>query len=206
MTRVTLPLTVAFVFLAAVANAQGAEEVGPCRQGSPAPSETPGGYRPFICVGKGWAVDPVMLEAGTQVFFDVGEDDIGELDLFTDGKLAIKLDLVGTDLAWMNNQRNFRGGFNISSGITTTATSVPVGPDDKPEQGTALVLSFTGFVEFGRLLKWQVGYVQGWGARESLQNRDDGAVVVGFSFSTGLGQRLVGIFKDPDATPQASRR
>jgi hypothetical protein len=159
-------------------------------------------YEPFLSLGRNWALDPVVLEAGTQVFFDVGVDDPGELELFSDGKLGIKLDLVGIDMAWMNPRRNFRTGFNISTGITTTAATVPLAEEEARQGGTAFVLSAVYFAEFGRLLKWQVGVMNGWGATEDLSSRDDLAVVVGFGFSTGLGQRLVGIFKNPDdSTP-----
>lgn len=46
--------------------------------------------------------------------------------------------------------------------------------------------------------KWQVGFMRGWGADERLTNSDDGAIVVGFAFTTGLGQRIVSFLREPD--------
>lgn len=138
------------------------------------------GKEPFLPIGKGWGLDPVIIQPGSHVFFPNDELDEGEIGVFTDGKLAVDLQLFGGDVSRYIRDGALRYGLNVGLGITQL------------DNANVLLTGASLFLQFGGYYRIDFGYMKGRSGKDGLDSkqRDRSATFVGVSFPTKLNELL----------------
>lgn len=144
---------------------------------APAPSDRDQ-QTDFWRLGNGFAVNPSLILPTSRIFFDSGQDDAGEVDLFRDGKLTVGLQLVGLDMTRAFNENRFRPGVSVGFGITTG------------EGAAALMISYGALIDISNAFRLEFGRMTGYSASETATGSDDTAWYSGISLHTALGNRL----------------
>ena len=127
-----------------------------------------------------WSASYQMLKPSTRVYFDTGEDDPGEFDVFKEGDIGISLDFLTVSLDYeLVPKAVWIGGF-VSGGISTAASNTA------ENAGSAATLLWSAGVSIGFKglpVAIEAGIMQGVSASETLRGgaRDDTAFFVGFS-------------------------
>jgi hypothetical protein len=147
--------------------------------GSPGRSLTGAG------AGTNWSISLDVLKPGTRVFFDIGKDDEGEIDLFQDGKLGLTLEMLS--LAFNYHWEQIRVGPFVSAGISSA---------NNQQGGDAVVFMWSAglAVEHTEIpVALEVGVMQGISADETKDSktRDDTAVFMGLNFNRLIGKKTL---------------
>jgi hypothetical protein len=136
----------------------------------------------------GWEFGYQLFTPATRIYFDTGDDDPGELDLFEDGEFGINLDLATLYLDYRWKGVTF--GPYVSGGISSVS-------DEASSDAVVLIWSAGIALTFRELpFAIEAGYMQGISAGESLDSttRDDGAIYIGLSFNKIVGKKPVSNF------------
>ena len=122
---------------------------------------------------------------GSHVYYDQDTNEEGEIDLFKDGSLGLDLQLIGFDMYYPLNDGKVQVGSNFGFGTATAMEGAP-----------AALFSVAGYAQFGNALRFDVGWMVGFTAKEGLtrDQMDDNAIFVGFSLPTNFGDILKGLF------------
>ncbi len=156
----------------------------------------------FKCLQDNFNVIEIgVFRPKARIYFDTGDDDPGELDIFQDGALAPTINMIELNLN--NTFREDRigkdpdtgedfvkpgsllWGFNFGGGINAPAGS----SSDGTTSSSAPVLLLSGGLQLQYRLDTEtpaevgaeVGYAWGITADESFGDVDDGAIYVGFT-------------------------
>lgn len=169
-----------------------------------------GGSEPFIPIGgsKKFGFDLTLLQPGSYFYDDTGDDDVGEVDLYVNGKLAISVQLAGLDLAVRLRNSAVRLGINGGTGISTATIGeycrtalvsgeCPTGETVKSETGAVLILNAGVFVQFRDLMRFEYGAIKGYSGIETASGsqRKDSARYFGISFNTKIGDVLENLIR-----------
>lgn len=150
-----------------------------------------------------------VFQPKARIYFDTGDDDEGELDIFEDGSLqpavnlveiywAMNYDILGTGEKSLGKQMTDLGwtwGPSLGFGLSTPAQDSENG--DRKASGAPVLLISAGLVaEFplgtadsnntditknATKLGIEFGYAMGFSADEGLSDIDDGAIYVGLN-------------------------
>ncbi len=127
-----------------------------------------------------------------RVYFDTGEDDENEVDLFNDGTLSPTINLLEVYWPFKFNEHighdKWRWGPSLGGGI-----SAPAGDSEdntKQASDAPVVLLTAGLLvkfpfsegEKSRSVDFEAGYAMGFSTDEEFDNINDGAVYVGVGF------------------------
>jgi len=132
-----------------------------------------------------WEFGYQILKPSSRIYFDVGDDDAGEIDLFKDGKLGIVLDFAS--LYYDYKTQGFSIGPCISAGIASVN-------NEATNDSVVLVFSLGISIEFRELpVGIEFGYIQGFSANESLKggNRDDGGIYIGINLNKLIEKKTI---------------
>lgn len=142
-------------------------------------------YRTFhLCIR------PRFFEPSARVYFDTGEDDEGEVDIFDDGGLTPTIDFAALYVPWRLGQAEY---FDSWSWGPLVAVGIGSSADDS-EDGTVeasdvpVVMFSYGFVleyelEGGTSFAFEIGRATGFSPDESLSDGDDSATYVGLKIN-----------------------
>lgn len=134
-----------------------------------------------------------LFKPSLKVFFDTGNDDPGEIDVFNDGSLSVSLEMVNfvyrydTELVFNNapDSTKLWIGPSIGVGITSPADDSEDG-SEKASDSPVLMLSAGGFLEydFSKQTSFllEAGYALGITSDEGFDDITDGAIYVGLTF------------------------
>ena len=158
-------------------------------------------------LGSRTGVDLTLVQFGSYLFFDVGDDEEGEVDLYQDGKLGAAVQMAGLDFVLFTNEsRRARVGINVGVGIATPRQETPKATETASSNQTgasqnisalAAIISTSLFLDLSEHVRFEYGMVWGFSAKDGLigGQRDDVALFLGLSLKTSLGNELVKRFR-----------
>ena len=148
----------------------------------------------FFKWGENKGIDLTLIQVGSYIFYDVGDDEDGEIDLYKDGKASISLQLAGVDFV-AHRSRSTGARFGINTGMALIGTSQTVTEaagattQTSSDYGSVFVWSASAFVDLAKVFRLEFGHVMGISAKEGLTRGqgNDSAWFVGLSVKSSLG-------------------
>ncbi|MBP8272919.1 MAG: carboxypeptidase regulatory-like domain-containing protein [Acidobacteria bacterium] len=151
----------------------------------------------FFQFGPNSGIDLTLIQVGSYIFYDVGGDDPGEIDLYKDGKASISLQLAGVDLVLHRSRATgARVGFNTgmalvgsSQTVTPVSTNGATSSTDSTDYGSVFVWSASAFLDIAKVVRVEFGHAMGISAKEGLTRgqSNDSAWFIGLSVKSSLG-------------------
>lgn len=137
-----------------------------------------------------------FFSPSARVFFDIGEDEENEIDVFKDGSISISLSMI--EFIGLNQLGSFKNGGHLIAGpsIGLGLTAPANDSEDGNEQASSapvfmLNLGIYGEIELGaadangnnKSILLEAGWALGTSADESLSDKTDQALYVGIAFN-----------------------
>lgn len=137
-----------------------------------------------------------FFDPSARVYFDTGNDDENELDIFNNGNLNLTVDLASIYLPWRLGKSEFFDDWSwgpvVGAGIGASARDSEDGTIEASDAPVVL-LSAGGLLEHKResgvSFGFEAGYSIGFSSDESLGDTDDSALYVGLRINVPLGER-----------------
>ena len=140
---------------------------------------------------------PRFFNPSARVYFDTGNDDPGEIDVFNDGGLNPTIDFAAVYLPWRFGHAAYFDDWSwgpiIGVGISAPTNSAE-GDSDQSSDAPVVMVSLGIMLEYeiaegGTSLALEFGRAIGFSADESLDDSDDSATFVGLKINVPLGEK-----------------
>jgi hypothetical protein len=131
-------------------------------------------------IGRQWYLDFFLIQPNGFLYFDLGKDQKGRLDLFKDGNGKFGFQMLGADLL-----RGQKYKIGISTGL-----GISFSTNDSTETGSFFLWNIGVTFEISELIRLESGYTLGVSAKEDLINHSDYGIYLGLAFPTTLGKAI----------------
>lgn len=137
-----------------------------------------------------------FFDPSARIYFDTGNDDPNEIDIFHDGNLNLTVDLASIYFPWRLGRSEYFDDWSwgpvLGAGIGAAAKD---SEDGSMEASDAPIVLFSGglMLEYrlqgGPSFAFEGGYSRGYTTDESVDDSDDSALYVGLRINVPLGQK-----------------
>ncbi len=160
---------------------------------------SPCDYRTFhLCI------QARFFDPSARVYFDTGNDDTGEVDLFNNGGLSPTIDFAAVYVPWRFGRSSYYDSWSWGPLVGVGMSAAAEDSEDGTQQasnapvvlfsaGLMLEYKFASGPSFG----FELGWATGFSSDESFGDADDSATYVGLKINIPISST-----KDPTAAPE----
>ncbi|MBT5106121.1 MAG: hypothetical protein HOM20_08035 [Porticoccaceae bacterium] len=138
-----------------------------------------------------------FFDPSARVYFDTGNDDLDEIDLFNDGGLNATIDFVSLYLPWRFGRSSYYDQWTLGPMLGVGISSPAQDSADGTAQASGapvVLVSYGGMIEYkigegGASFGFEIGRATGFSSDESLGDTTDSATYVGLKINIPTSSR-----------------